>query len=122
MSLEWKWGKPDCVGVWFFGGYSESKKPSVSAVYLYEEIDEWAVGWWCYGGSIPEILEPKKYRTPKLPDDYGKECEFSDDEGFGLVIRKKMLTGYYEPDPDDASPWMTHDGHAYKFCRIEVKD
>jgi hypothetical protein len=119
MSLEWKWGKPDAEGIWLFGGNSGS--PRLASVYLYKEIDGWGEGWWCHAGPTPVVQKPKKHRTPKLPDDYGKECEFSDD-GFKTHSIDK-LTGYNKSEEDyDPNPWKSSGRGYWRDARIEVKD
>lgn len=60
------------------------------------------------------ILPGDEYRAPVLPQDAGKECEFSDD---GASWVSGILTGYASLDVRDDSPWC--DGKRYyKHARI----
>ncbi len=124
MSLEWKWCLPDVVGMWMYGGMDT--KPTTKIVYCIDTIkhDSFTDGWWCRLGDVPNptFTPPKKYKTPVLPDDYGKECEFSDWEDFKEVHTKAALYGYHKRGHHDNLPWIACGGSAFRFCRIEVKE
>jgi hypothetical protein len=65
------------------------------------------------------ILERiKKYREPKLPDDFGKECEFSHD---GVEWAKSKLEGWLSCYASERLPWSCEKG-CFEYCRIEVTD
>lgn len=114
---KWFWGKPDKPGIWYWGW--EGKKPDLSRFCLHDGMATYADGWWAYLGPIPEIEapdKPKKYRTPTLPDDAGKECEFFDkgsDWGSGV------LAGF---SARRADPWIDNLGCHWADCRIEVTE
>ena len=107
MSLEWKWSLPDKAGMWMYGGMD--CKPITKIVYCIDKItpDAFTDGWWCRLGDVPDpsFTPPKKYRTPKLPDDWGKECEFSDNDFETFAIG--MLVGYHKPSEQETCPWRS---------------
>jgi hypothetical protein len=69
-------------------------------------------GWYCFLMDLPTIEAPKQYREPKLPDDAGKQCEFSDD---GKDWTASALTGFN----DGIRPWSSL-VRRWKLSRIEV--
>jgi len=60
----------------------------------------------------------KQYREPVLPEDYGKQCEFSDD---GETWEVSALEGFVKFVKDAVAPWCASSSF-HKFCRIEVTE
>ncbi len=75
-----------------------------------------------YDGGCVVIRRVKKYRTPTLPDDMWKQCEFSNKADFSDSTLGK-LRGMIAFGPNDKKVWAC-DGSDYctEFCRIEIKD
>jgi len=80
------------------------------------------VGKWMLedtSNALRIILEPiKRYRTPSLPEDDGKLCEFSND-GFKTVVAGR-LQAYF--NTEDYQPWTMFEGNWFADCRIEVTE
>lgn len=72
------------------------------------------------GGCV--VIRREKYRTPTLPDDMWKQCEFSNKADFSDSTLGK-LRGMIAFGPNDKKVWAC-DGSVYctEFCRIEIKD
>lgn len=67
--------------------------------------------------ATPRIIlrRVKQYREPVLPADYGKQCEFSDDE---VNWHTYNLHGFWHAIPGEPICWRG--GFSwYKYCRIE---
>jgi hypothetical protein len=65
------------------------------------------------------LVPAKKYREPVLPQDYGKECEFSDDGEHWVY---STLIGWCKEEEDDVLTWINWGGSGYTHARIEVTD
>jgi hypothetical protein len=117
--LVWSWGKPDKEGLWAFGDDQNEPLTSFVVMELRHVADDREEGWWCYLGPIPTIEQPpKQYREPVLPADYGKVCEFSNDEDFAK-FSKADLTLWAKTSETDCAPWGGKGISFFKFARIE---
>ncbi len=69
------------------------------------------------------IRRVKKYRTPTLPADLWKECEFSNNKDFNPVSCVSYVRGYVVSNTGDLFPWVPAKSCCcFQYCRIEIKD
>ena len=102
--------------------HAEIKWPKKDEWFLEEDRGElrWAMSLsGSFSGTRVVLVPAKKYRTPSLPDDWGKECEFrhSEDDEWDSVA----LIGFIKQRMGRLGDWLTEDG-PYKHARIEVKE
>lgn len=83
---------------------------------------EWSLCSWYPDGtyyrispSTLDLVEVPLYRTPQMPEDFGKECEFSMnpqfEPKFTNSLRGHLLTAY--------RCWLAQNGTFYKYARIK---
>ena len=92
--------------------------PESGEFYLGEnQIDVYLREGFCLSAKyfVVRKIKQKQWRTPVLPADWGKECEFSDEE---TIWRTHKLACYDREDDSDLYPWRSWGGHSYTYCRI----
>jgi hypothetical protein len=104
-------------GLYWVGGNCDQPS-SAPYVQCYKTGVVCAPSWFAMIGDVPELpVMEKKYREPVLPQDWGKECEFSD---FGEYWVWSGLVGWCKDHEGVNSNWVADSGLWYKHARIEV--
>jgi hypothetical protein len=65
-----------------------------------------------------DLVAEKKWRNPVMPNDYGKQCQFSDDASFETIYTS-AFRGYILGDD---MPYIDGDGSCWCLARIEVAE